>query len=189
MSGRHGSVSRTRAKGTDGRPAAATGLRSYRLDRTHHVLELSFELSDEDLLASEWELCRLLRRCRTPAVIVDVRTADMSVAALPLLLRLRQVAEQERIFLCVTVRNARAARMLCEAGLERILRVTRTFEQAQAWTAVGCPASPSPLSAMRIHLKGRVYKTICWRHSDPTAASRATQQERTQKMPSVRKES
>lgn len=139
-------------------------MKSYRLDPTHRVVELSGITDADDALAAEQELRALLRRCDTPAVIVDLECEEASPAVMNLLVRLRRFAERYRVFLCVTARDPQAAQALREAGLERILRVTRTLSQARARTEVCCAATASPrppASTVRTRLKVRLYRFVC----------------------------
>ncbi|MFG2279810.1 hypothetical protein ACWC9X_14215 [Streptomyces asoensis] len=140
-------------------------VKSYRLDPTHRVVELSGITDADDALAAEQELRALLRRCDTPAVIVDLECEEPPPAVMNLLVRLRRFAERYRVFLCVTARDPQAAQALREAGLERILRVTRTLSQARERTEVCCAAATAsprpPASTVRTRLKVRLYRFVC----------------------------
>ncbi|MGW7262212.1 STAS domain-containing protein [Streptomyces sp. NPDC054842] len=155
---------------------------SYRLDRIHHVIELPPLTDGDDLLAAEERLLRALKRCRTPVVIIDVRAAHVPTSALVLLLRARLSAERRRVLLYLTVRHPQVAETLREAGLEHVLRVTRTFAQVQTWSAVCCPASRrSPSGVMRTQLKARLHRFVCpdarWGLATTTQHSLTTRRE------------
>lgn len=148
-------------------------VKSYRLDRTHRVIELHGIVDSDDASAAEQQVRTLLRRCDTPAAIVDVDSAHLSPSLMDLLIRLRGFAERYRVFLCVTVRHEQVAESLRAAGLERILRVTRTLSQARARTRVGCAAvSPRPpASTVRTRLRVRLYRFVCPDTRRSTAAA------------------
>ncbi|WP_307161318.1 anti-sigma factor antagonist [Streptomyces rishiriensis] len=149
-------------------------MKSYRLDRTHRVIELRGVTRSDDALAAEQQVRTLLRRCDTPAAIVDVDSEEVSPSLVSLLVRLRGFAERCRVFLCVRARHEQVAEALREAGLERILRVTRTLSQARERTRVCCAAtSPRrPASTVRARLKVRLYRFVCPDTKERTAAAR-----------------
>ncbi|MFD9391691.1 STAS domain-containing protein [Streptomyces sp. NPDC060000] len=138
-------------------------MKSYRLDRTHRVVELHGVVESEDASAAERHVRTQLRRCDTPAVIVDLDSAELWASLMNLLVRLRPFAERYGVFLCVTARHQQVAEALREAGLERILRVTRTLSQARARTSVCCAAaSPRPpASTVGTRLKVQLYRFVC----------------------------
>ncbi len=119
---------------------------SYRLDRVHQVVELRDIARAADMAVFERHLHGLLGRCKAPAVILELTDPALTPAAVQLLVRARRFTERRGIFLCVTARSPQVAETLREAGLENILRVTRTFDEARARTAVCCPAPPAPLT-------------------------------------------
>ncbi|MET7657075.1 MULTISPECIES: hypothetical protein [unclassified Streptomyces] len=152
-------------------------MKSYRLDRTHRVIELHGITGPDDAAAAERQVRTLLRRCDTPAAIVVVDSPELSASLMNLLVRLRRFAERYRVFLCVTAGHQQVADALRDAGLERILRVTRTLSQARARTRVCCAAaSPRPPAfTVRTRLRARIYRFVCPDTKRRTAAAQPSQ--------------
>lgn len=149
---------------------------SYRLDRVHQVVELRDTADVDDMATAERHLHGLLGRSRTPAVILDLHDTHLSQAAVHLLIRARRSTERSGVFLCVTARSPQVAETLREAGLENILRVTRTLSEARERTAVCCPAAQPPLThTVRARVRTGLYRFVCAtpkRRADVTAERR-----------------
>ncbi|GAA4812159.1 hypothetical protein GCM10023220_49250 [Streptomyces ziwulingensis] len=110
----------------------------------------------------ERQLHAALRRCQAPAVLLDIHAAQVPLAAPQMLVRTRLLAQRRGIFLCVIARQPRLAETLRAEGLESVLRVTRTLDEARARAGTGCPAVRPPASPKAgTRLKARLYRLIC----------------------------
>ncbi|MER7981049.1 hypothetical protein [Streptomyces sp. NPDC095817] len=130
----------------------------------HQIIEVRLPDAADEAVVLELEIRRELTHCRASTVILDLQGSSLPRSFLSLLTRVRQYADQQGIFCCLRVRDHHTAEMLQQAGLEHILRVTRTFAQARAWSDVCCPPSRSrPRSRRRMstRLKAHLYQLIC----------------------------